>query len=150
MISIISDHPLPSPLDRLDAADRIGRKLERGEVLFTQDQKTGGLYYLVAGTIDLTRVTQSGDSVLIHRARERETFAEASLFSSTYHCTATAACKSTVIECRRCRIDELLLRDAGFTHAMASRFAMQIQQSRRLTELLRNTSCRRARADCVG
>jgi len=129
------DH-LPPPLDRLDKGDRLRRELACGETLFVQNSATAGLFYLVSGRIDLKRSTRTGHSVMIHRAYAGDTFAEASLFSSTYHCTATAVCEVLVIECRRSAISLLLNTDIEFAQSMASRFASQIQESRRRVELL--------------
>jgi len=92
---------LPPPLDRLDKSDLLRRELAYGETLFVQNSATTGLFYLVSGTIDLKRSTRSGHIVMIHRARSGDTFAEASLFSDTYHCTATAVCEVLVIRFER-------------------------------------------------
>ena len=127
---------LPPPLDRLDKSDLLRRELAYGETLFVQNSATTGLFYLVSGTIDLKRSTRSGHIVMIHRARSGDTFAEASLFSDTYHCTATAVCEVLVIECKRSAISQLLDRDIEFARSMASRFTTQIQESRRRVELL--------------
>jgi len=127
---------LPPPLNRLAKSDQICRKLDGGETLFVQDSATTGLFYLVSGTIDLKRMTKNGHNVMIHRARLGETFAEASLFSDTYHCTATAASEALVIECKRAAISWLLKTDIEFAQSMASQFATQIQETRRRVELL--------------
>jgi len=87
----MSIESLPPPLNSVDKRDQVRRALQYGEALFVQDSATAGLFYLVSGTIDLKRATNTGHSVTIHRARLGDTFAEASLFSDTYHCTATAA-----------------------------------------------------------
>jgi CRP-like cAMP-binding protein len=128
--------PLPQPLDQLHRRHLSTQTLQRGETLFVQDAATAGLYFLSAGTIDLTRSTTTGHHVLIHRARSGDTFADASLFSTHYHCTATASTEASVIACARSAIDELLATDIDFTRAMLSRFAQQIQQGRRRVELL--------------
>jgi len=127
---------LPPPLSRLEKCDQTRRTLEYGEALFVQDSSAAGLFYLVSGTIDLKRVTNTGHSVTIHRARAGDTFAEASIFSDIYHCTATAVCEVTVIECKRAAIARLLNTDIEFARSMASRFATQIQETRRRVELL--------------
>jgi len=127
---------LPPPLDSLDKSDLLRRELAYGETLFVQNSATTGLFYLVSGTIDLKRSTRSGHIVMIHRARSGDTFAEASLFSDTYHCTATAVCEAIVIECKRAAISQLLNTDIEFARSMASRFATQIQETRRRVELL--------------
>ena len=132
----MSIESLPPPLNRVNKSDRVRRTLEYGEALFFQDSATAGLFYMISGTIDLKRATNTGHSVMIHRARSGDTFAEASLFSDTYHCTATAVCDAIVIECKRAAISRLLNPDIEFACSMASRFATQIQETRRRVELL--------------
>ena len=132
----MSIEELPPPLDKLAKKDRISRSLALGETLFLQNSPTTGLFYLIDGTIDLKRVTNSGHSVMIHRARNGATFAEASIFSDTYHCTAVAVSEALVIECKRAAISQLLDTDIDFARSIASRFASQIQEARRRVELL--------------
>ena len=132
----MSIESLPPPLNRVDKSDRVRRTLEYGDALFVQDSATAGLFYLASGTIDLKRATNTGHSVMIHRARSGDTFAEASLFSNTYHCTATAVCEAVVIECKRAAISRLLNTEIEFARSMASRFATQIQETRRRVELI--------------
>lgn len=132
----MSEQIYPSPLDRLDSRDRLRHTLTSGETLFVQDSETAGLFFLVSGSIDLKRTTITGHSILIHRARSGDTFAEASLFADHYHCTAVATREAYVVEFRRSTIMTLLDSDLEFSRDMASRFAAQIQQSRRHVELL--------------
>lgn len=132
----MSNNPLPPPLDSLHKNDQVHRTLESGEALFIQGSTTTGLFYLVSGAIDLKRTTEDGHSIVIHRARAGDTFAEASIFSDSYHCTATAVCTTHVIECKRSAISHLFETNIKFAHSIASRFASQIQQSRRRVELL--------------
>ncbi|MBX2835692.1 MAG: Crp/Fnr family transcriptional regulator [Gammaproteobacteria bacterium] len=127
---------LPPPLDQLTKSDRKHRSLASGDILFDQDSASTGLFYLVSGTIDLKRLTKDGHSIVIHRARSGDTFAEASVFSDNYHCTAMAVIESQIIECARSAISELLDTNVDFARSMAYRFAMQIQESRRRVELL--------------
>ena len=132
----MSTNRLPPPLDKLAESDRTCRKLMEGQTLFIQDSATTGLFFLVTGIVDLKRVTNAGHSVMIHRARSGNTFAEASLFSDSFHCTATAVCESFITECKRAAILRLMETDIKFACAMASRFATQIQETRRHVELL--------------
>ncbi|MFT5048091.1 MAG: CRP-like cAMP-binding protein [Porticoccaceae bacterium] len=104
--------------------------------MFFQNNPTAGLYYLISRTINLKRSSSSGHSVIIHRAHAGDTFAEASVVSDTYHCTATALVESQLIECSRSAIESLFNSDLNFAKSMASRFARQMQQSRRRVELL--------------
>lgn len=132
----MSDENLPHPLNQLDKNFLVQRLLASNETLFNQDSPTAGLYYLSFGAIDLKRTTSSGHNVMIHRVRAGDTFAEASLFTDSYHCTATASCKSMVIECQRSAITSLFDTDIEFSRTMIERLAVQLQESRRHVELL--------------
>lgn len=132
----MSDEVIVPPYHRIDKADGYRRSLERGQSLFAQGGATYGLFYLLSGAVNLTRTTESGNEVLIHKARPVGTFAEASLFSTRYHCTATATADSKLIEYKRSAVLELMNTDNGFALAMLQRFAEQIQENRRRIELM--------------
>lgn len=132
----MSDVLLPEPFNKIESIHTRAIQLSAGETLFLQGDSTKGLYYLMVGAVDLTRDTLNGHNVIVHRAREKEMFAEASLFSNAYHCTATAVKDSKIIECSRSIVDELLRNDIEFTRYVATRFAIQIQEGRRRVELL--------------
>ena len=132
----MSAENLPHPLNQLDSKYLVQRRLASNETLFNQDSPTTGLFYLGFGAIDLKRTTSSGHNVLIHRVRAGDTFAEASLFSDKYHCTATASCETLVIECQRSAITGLFDTDIKFSRTMIARLALQLQESRRHVELL--------------
>lgn len=127
---------LPDPFNKLDGKDCVAIELIKGSSLFKQHDKATGLFYLVTGAIVLNRSTEKGDSVVLHRAKAGDTFAEASLFSEAYHCTATATCDSQIIKCKRPAVLALFDTDTEFARALLARFAFQVQTSRRITELL--------------
>lgn len=132
----MSSEQLPTPLNQLASKDLSHITVEAAETLFVQGSEPSGLFYLVSGAVDLKRTTATGHDVLIHHAQARETFAEASLFSESYHCTAIAVQTSQLILCKRAAINRLFDSNIAFARAMASRFAAQIQLSRRRVELL--------------
>jgi CRP-like cAMP-binding protein len=72
------------------------RALQTGQTLFRQGARTAGLYQVVRGKIRLARFDRSGREVVLHSASDGETFAEASLFSPTYHCDAIATTDTVV------------------------------------------------------
>ena len=74
----------------------IERALKVGETLFRQGSRTVGLYKVINGKVRLARVDRSGREAVIHSAGAGETFAEASLFSPTYHCDAIATTNALV------------------------------------------------------
>jgi CRP-like cAMP-binding protein len=72
------------------------RALEAGQSLFRQGARTLGLYEVVRGKVRLARFDRSGREVVLYSASAGETIAEASLFSSTYHCEAVATTDAVV------------------------------------------------------
>jgi len=63
-------------------------EMHKGDVLFRQNQASSGLYRVVSGCVTLQRVGPGGDILTLHRAATGGLFAEASVFSATYHCDA--------------------------------------------------------------
>lgn len=72
------------------------RKLKSGEALFRRGDKPLGLYEIVSGGVRLARVDRAGHEIVLHIAGRGETLAEASLFSTQYHCDAIACTNATV------------------------------------------------------
>lgn len=135
MVNTLANH-LPTPLDQLKGAALRLRTISPGETLFHQGDSTRGFFYLLEGAIQLQRVTESGQEVLVLRAAEGDTFAEASLFHSTYHCNAVATKSSQVIECSKKAVLSRFRDDSRFALAMSERFAIQVQQMRSRLEIL--------------
>jgi len=77
-----------------DAA--IERRLKPGQTLFRAGTRSAGLYEVVSGVVRLIRVDRSGREAVLQTASAGETLAEASLFSSAYHCDAIAAAEAVV------------------------------------------------------
>jgi CRP-like cAMP-binding protein len=73
------------------------RQLAAGNRLFSQGDRTFGIFHMVSGRIRLQRITPDGSTVTIHLARPGELFAEASLFSEHYHCDAMAETESDIL-----------------------------------------------------
>lgn len=127
---------LPAPLDRLDSNTIRCVTLLAGASLFLQDAPTRGLCFLEHGSLELRRLTFSGEAVVLHRVMPGETFAEASLFVSRYHCEAIAITESAVLELDRKAVLSCFASDADFATALAARFASQIQTYRRRLEIM--------------
>ncbi|HZI84383.1 MAG TPA: Crp/Fnr family transcriptional regulator [Casimicrobiaceae bacterium] len=83
---------LPKPLrDR----SRL-RELAVNDVLFRQGDGAYAIFEIERGRLRLVRHTIDSHRVVLHTARAGELFAEAALFSATYHCDAVAAAASRV------------------------------------------------------
>lgn len=127
---------LPTPFQLIPHTARRHRHLVNEGVVFRQGDKTRGLFFVIEGNIELRRFTQAGQSVIIHRAKSGETFAEASLFSEHYHCDAITTGKSHLVELDRTVILEKFHDEPDFALAIVKRFAHQNQENRRKLELL--------------
>jgi CRP/FNR family transcriptional regulator, dissimilatory nitrate respiration regulator len=64
--------------------------------LFHAGGKSSGFYEVVSGTIRLVRIDRSGREAILQVAHAGDNLAEASLFSSTYHCDAIATTQAVV------------------------------------------------------
>lgn len=82
-------------LARLGAPAR-RRTLAAGETLFRQGDAVTAIFRVETGCLRLVRHLADGTLVTLHVARPGESFAEAALFASRYHCDAVAESNSTV------------------------------------------------------
>ena len=134
MINALADS-LPDPLNLLPSSAFRVRTLDRENTLFRQGDSTRGLFFLLTGAIHIQRVTEAGHQVLVLKATAGETFAEASLFHRSYHCSAIASKSSKVIECTKRAVITRYRKDPDFALAMSERFAHQVQHTRARLEL---------------
>jgi CRP-like cAMP-binding protein len=86
----------PDWLTSKASASAVQRALKAGQTLFRTGARTVGLYEIVKGKVRLARVDRTGREAILQVAGPGETFAEASLFSSTYHCDAIATTDAIV------------------------------------------------------
>ena len=70
--------------------------LKAGEALFRRGSPTVGLYEVLSGHVRLARIDCAGREAVLFVAGAGETIAEASLFSPSYQCDATATTASVV------------------------------------------------------
>jgi CRP-like cAMP-binding protein len=127
---------LPAPFNLLPQSALQLHELNPQEVLFRLGETPWGMFFLESGEVTLIRHTRSGDDVVTHVARSGETFAEAALFSDSYHCDAIIKQPSRVWEVNKKAVLALSEVDSVFALALAARFAMQVQQLRRQKEIL--------------
>lgn len=132
------DHMLNSLQPFIEVMPEQARKrrtLEQGEYLFRQDEPARAIYGVVTGRVRLFRDLPDGSSVTLHVARKGETFAEAALFASHYHCHARAEVDAIVI----CLDTDTLMRrlqsDAALGVALSRLFAGQVRELRAMLSL---------------
>lgn len=125
---------LPAPFTDFPAQTLI--HLRKGQCAFQQDDPTTGLFYVARGSVALLRHSEAGHQIVIHRALQGETLAEASLFSTHYHCDCVALQDSDLVRLDKTVMLKLLQQDAEFAFALLRRFAGQVQGYRRRLEIL--------------
>jgi CRP-like cAMP-binding protein len=111
-------------------AAAVERKLETGKALFRAGSKTVGLYEVLSGTVCLIRTDRSGREAVLQRASAGDILAEASLFSSTYHCDAIAKAAATVRLYPKAVLLAELQRDPNIAQAFAAMLARQVMTLR--------------------
>ena len=111
-----------------DAA--IERRLKPGQTLFRAGTRSAGLYEVVSGVVRLIRVDRSGREAVLQTASAGETLAEASLFSSAYHCDAIAAAEAVVRLYPKNSVLAALQRDPEIAKSFAAMLARQVMALR--------------------
>jgi CRP-like cAMP-binding protein len=118
------------------------RELKPGQNLFRTGQRTIGPYQVLRGRVRLARVDRSGRETVLYTAGSGDLIADASLFSSAYHCDAIA---STPVKVRLYPKEAVL---AEFKHnpevakAFMARLARQLMDLRTGMELRNIRSAR--------
>jgi CRP/FNR family transcriptional regulator, dissimilatory nitrate respiration regulator len=111
-------------------AAAIDRKLKAGAALFRLGDKTTGLYEVITGRVRLARVDRSGREITLHVAGSGETIAEASLFSSHYHCDAIASTNAIVRVYPKRAVLAAFERDPKAAQAFSATLARQVMNLR--------------------
>lgn len=111
-------------------AAAIERKLKAGEALFRQGGKTVGLCEVIEGSVRLARVDRAGNEVVLHVAGAGDTIAEASLFSSAYHCEAIAGTDAVVRVYPKQAVLDAFAREPEAAQAFTAMLARQVMNLR--------------------
>jgi CRP/FNR family transcriptional regulator, dissimilatory nitrate respiration regulator len=98
--------------------------------LFRAGEKTVGLYEVVKGKVRLVRIDRSGREALLQVASAGDTLAEASLFSSGYHCDAIASTEAVVRLYPKTILLGELKRNPKLLEAFAAMLAQQVMTLR--------------------
>jgi len=108
----------------------VEKGLQPGQTLFRAGGKSNGLYEIVSGTVRLVRIDRSGREAVLQTASAGETFAEASLFSPTYHCDAVSSTEAVVRLYPKAALLTDLQRDPAIAKAFAAMLARQVMTLR--------------------
>lgn len=109
--------------------------LGRGETLFRAGDRVRFMYMIEAGRIELLRHSKEGNPMVLHRAGKGQVPAEASGYSTTYHCDGLAAeatvLRSLPVAVFRERVD----RTPALAGAWAASLAHSLQGARLNAEI---------------
>lgn len=106
-----------------------------GQHIFNQGDAITWLYLMQAGTIHLVRYQADGTVAVLQRASPGMVLAEASVFSSRYHCNAVAVTNSEALIIPVNSVRRLLRSDHVFAETWASYLSHQLQQARKRAEI---------------
>lgn len=123
------------PFDLLPSAAVQPLDVKRGDHLFRQGDRTRGLFVAVDISVHLLRMSEAGESIMIHRAAPGTLFAESSLFSKTYHCDAIAQHDGKVFRIGKSAVLRGL-EDHAFAKGYCEMLSVQVHQTRQLREIL--------------
>ena len=127
---------LSDPFSHLPAAACRTIDMHKGDVLFRQNQATSGLYRVRSGCVTLQRTGLGGDTLTLHRAVSGGLFAEASVFSATYHCDAICTEAGSVMKIAKADVVETMQSNSAFSEGFTRLLAVQVQKYRAHIELL--------------
>ena len=115
---------------------RVSRlRLERGATLFSQDDPASAVYVVEAGRVRLSRTLADGAVLILYVAGAGESFAEASLSATHYHCDAVAETDSVVLALPKADVLTLMTTNPAQGVAFALVLASQVRDLRTKLEL---------------
>ena len=123
-------------LEAISGAAGSARTLPARAVLFRTGAPVRSLYLVEAGEIRLVRHPRIGQALVLQVARPGELVAEASLFSSRYHCDAVAASAVRVLRFEVAAVRRGLERHPAHTVELAAHLAREIHHLRARAALL--------------
>ncbi|WP_261336659.1 Crp/Fnr family transcriptional regulator [Rhizobium leguminosarum] len=106
-----------------------------GQHIFNQGDAITWLHLMQAGTVHLVRHQADGNVAILQRASPGTVIAEASVFSSRYHCDALAVTASEALIIPVNSVRRLLRSDCVFAETWASYLSHQLQQARKRAEI---------------
>ena len=109
--------------------------LGKGESLFFQGDHVVNLYFVKTGKVKLIRNTLEGGQMMMHAALPGETFAEASLFSKEYHCSAIAELESEIISYKKSEFLRDIEQNPAVMKKLLKIFSQQVRDLRAINEI---------------
>lgn len=112
------------------------REFAPGEYIFHRDDEVRSLHLVEAGVVQLLRHQAGGAPLMLQRAATGAILAEASIFSSRYHCDAVATAPTRLLIVRKSAVRDRLAHNAGFAETWLRHLAHEVQSARLRSEIL--------------
>ena len=128
MIDIMLDHFRNLP--------QIERSFGEGQYLFHRDDRVKSMFFVETGAAHLIRHHRDGSALVLQRAGHGSILAEASLFTSKYHCDAIATSPVVARLISRPAMQQLFFKDRDFAKAWAAHLAGEVRNARLRAEIL--------------
>ena len=109
--------------------------LAPGETLFAADEDVADIYMVRSGRVHLQRHTTHGAQMVLQNAGPGGVVAEASAYSSRYHCDAIAAEESVVAGMPKQRFLSALADDPALATSWSALLARSVQAARLRSEI---------------
>ncbi|MEO0915496.1 MAG: Crp/Fnr family transcriptional regulator [Pseudomonadota bacterium] len=126
---------MPAPFDMLPSDRLIKLTVRKGTVLFREGETTDGLFVCLSAAVRMERSGPDGEPVTIHTVERLQSFAEASVFSDTYHCDAVVLADGEIV-----RIPKSIVlagfSDIEFSTAYNRIMSRQVQTYRQIVEII--------------
>ncbi|MDE2363005.1 MAG: Crp/Fnr family transcriptional regulator [Hyphomicrobiales bacterium] len=132
MIDIMSMKLLPL----IEGLPRHELSFDIGACVFNVGDPIKSLYIVRSGAIHLVRHQENGSPLILQRARDGAVLAEASVYSSHYHCDARAESNAVAWAISRDGFRRRLSERPEFAEAWARHLAEEVQRARLHAEIL--------------
>jgi CRP/FNR family transcriptional regulator, dissimilatory nitrate respiration regulator len=109
--------------------------LAPGETLFVSGEEVTGIYMVRSGRVHLQRHTMHGAHMVLQNAGPGAVVAEASAYSSRYHCDAVAAEESVVAGLPKERFLSALADEPALAESWSALLARSVQAARLRSEI---------------
>lgn len=110
--------------------------VRKGAILFAPGDESRGFYAVSSGAVRLYRVSPAGREITLAIADAGNTFAEASIFSGTYHCYAEALKDSSLSLISKTEFLEMIGSDAIFASEWIHFLSLEVINLRQRIEEL--------------
>jgi CRP-like cAMP-binding protein len=112
------------------------QNFESGQPLFHRGDPVTDMHFVLTGSVHLVRHQSDGSALILQRAGPGSILAEASLYSSTYHCDAVAFGATHTRVYAKASLKRLLAKSPEFSNVWANYLAQELQRSRLRSEVL--------------